>query len=199
MTASPLLNQLIKQLQILPGVGPRSAQRMAFSLLKQADTPVFALAEAIAKVKKEVKECHHCRNYTEETICRICHDTSRDGSQLCVVETPAELASLESSQVFKGYYFVLHGRLSPLDGIGPEALGLDRFEKRLAQPELKEVILATNATIEGEATSYYLTELAKQAGKKVSRIAYGVPVGGELEFIDSQTLSHALMTRKVVD
>lgn len=196
MGYSPALGQLIHKLQLLPGVGPKSAQRMALSLLEKKPAEGLALAAAIQTALERIRRCQGCRTYTETELCQICQDRQRDASLLCVVESPLDLMILEQSSVYAGRYFVMHGRLSPLDGVGPEALGLDQYQALLTDPGLQEVILATNATIEGEATAYYLTDLAKAAGKQVSRLAQGVPMGSELEFIDGRTLSHALLSRQ---
>ncbi len=198
MTHSPLLDQLIQQLRMLPGVGPRSAQRMVFQLLLEPKERVRDLAKTLERMIQEIQHCQRCRTYCESPECKLCQNPTRDESLLCIIETPAEMLSLEQSGVYKGRYFVLHGRLSPLDGIGPEALGIPQLLAQLKHPALQEVILATNPTVEGEATAYYLTDIAHKMGKKVSRIAYGVPVGSELEYIDGQTLTHAVLMRQVL-
>jgi recombination protein RecR len=171
---------------------------MVFQLLSEPKSTLQGLAHTLLRVSEEIDHCQQCRTYTEQPICPLCANPKRDSSVLCVVETPAEMLSLEQSGVFRGHYFILHGRLSPLDGVGPDALGIPVFLERLKNPLLQEIILATNPTVEGEATAYYLTELAMQYQKKISRIAYGVPVGSELEYIDGQTLSHAVLMRQEI-
>lgn len=191
-----LLSALIHALCCLPGVGPKSAQRMAFHLLQQDKAGGGHLAQTLLQALDKIGHCQQCRTLTELQLCEICANPARDETQLCIVETPADVWVVDQSAVFKGRYFVLHGRLSPLDGIGPEEIGLDQLERRLATGEVKEIILATNATVEGEATAHYIGEMAGRKQIKATRIAYGVPMGGELEFIDSGTLSHAFNGRK---
>ncbi|HMD74650.1 MAG TPA: recombination mediator RecR [Steroidobacteraceae bacterium] len=198
MKYTPTLARLIDALRCLPGVGPKSAQRMAFYLLEHDRDGGRALAQALAEAVQNVGRCKRCRMLTESELCTICASTERDASQLCVVESPADVVAIERSGGFRGRYFVLMGHLSPLDGIGPAELGLDEFERLLGQDEVAEVILATNPTVEGEATAHYLGQLALRLGLKVSRIAHGVPVGGELEYVDGGTLAHALAGRTVV-
>lgn len=192
---SPLIDQLIRSLRILPGVGAKSAQRMAFYLLERNRAGAISLAQALLAAAEHVKQCRSCRTLTEQTECVLCASPRRDGSLLCVVETPADVFALEQSGQFSGRYFVLHGHLSPIDGIGPAELGMDRLVTRFAEG-LSEVIVATNPTMEGEATAHYIAEKAKRAGIKVTRIAHGVPIGGELEYIDGGTLAHALTSRR---
>ncbi|ABI56857.1 recombination mediator RecR [Alkalilimnicola ehrlichii MLHE-1] len=199
MRYSPLIDQLIESLRCLPGVGPRSAQRMAFHLLQRDRDGGRRLATAIREAMDQVGHCRQCRVLTEEPVCGLCASDRRDRSLLCVVEGPADVFALEQATDFRGLYFVLMGRLSPLDGVGPEALGLDRLEARLAEGEVQEVILATSPTVEGEATSHYIAELAHQRGVRTTRIAHGVPMGGELEYVDSGTLSHAFAGRRDYD
>ncbi|MBC6904484.1 recombination protein RecR [Saccharophagus sp. K07] len=191
---SPLIDHLIRSLRILPGVGPKSAQRMALYLLERNREGALALAQAITNAAEHVKHCVSCRTLTEQNQCSICANPRRDASLLCVVESPADIFALEQSASFNGKYFVLHGRLSPIDGIGPAELGMDKLLERLNG--VTEVIVATNPTMEGEATAHYIAEKAKQRGIKVTRIAHGVPIGGELEYIDGGTLAHALASRR---
>jgi len=193
-----LLGQLIRNLCCLPGVGPKSAQRMAFHLLQRDRNGAGQLAETLLQAIQNIGYCQQCRTFTEENLCSICRDDTRNGSILCIVESPADVWVVDQATVFKGRYFVLHGRLSPLDGIGPDELGIDLLEERLAGGTIKELILATNSTVEGEATAFFIGELAKKHGVSASRIAHGVPMGGELEFIDSGTLSHAFNGRKEI-
>jgi recombination protein RecR len=198
MSTSRLIWRLIESLRCLPGVGPKSAQRMAFHLLEHNRDGGRQLAEALNLAMEKVGHCRECRTLSEEEVCMLCANDRRDRSQLCVVETPADVQALEQSTGFQGLYFVLMGHLSPLDGIGPEALGLDVLEKRLATGEVKELILATNPTVEGEATAHFISEMARAHGVRPTRIAHGVPMGGELEYIDGGTLSHAFAGRQEV-
>lgn len=199
MSYSPLVSRLVDALRCLPGVGPKSAQRMAFHLLERDRDGASALAEAIVQAVDQVGHCQSCRMLTEETLCWICKGSSRDTSMLCVVETPADVMAVEHSAGYSGLYFVLMGHLSPLDGIGPGQLGIDLLERRLESGLIKEVILATNPTVEGDATAHYISDLANQKGLRSTRIAHGVPVGGELEFVDGGTLSHAFAGRHALD
>ena len=198
MKYTPTLARLIDSLRCLPGVGPKSAQRMAFYLLERDRDGGRILSQALAEALQHVGHCKLCRMLTESEYCAICASSQRDAAQLCVVESPADVVAIEQSGGFRGRYFVLMGHLSPLDGVGPAELGLDEFEKLLQAGEIREVILATNPTAEGEATAHYLGELALRLGVKASRIAHGVPVGGELEYVDGGTLAHALAGRTVV-
>ncbi|MFZ2172155.1 MAG: recombination mediator RecR [Methylococcaceae bacterium] len=198
MQKKGLLGQLIQNLCCLPGVGPKTAQRMAFHLLQRDRNGAKLLAETLLRAIDNIGYCRQCRTLTEDTLCEICADNSRDSAILCIVESPADVWIVEQATVFKGHYFILHGRLSPLDGIGPDELGLDLLEQTLATGTIKELILATNSTVEGEATAYFIGELARKHRVLASRIAHGVPMGGELEFIDSGTLSHAFNGRKEV-
>jgi recombination protein RecR len=198
MKYTPTLARLIESLRCLPGVGPKSAQRMAFYLLERDREGGSALARSLAEALEAVGHCKRCRMLTESELCAICASAERDTAQLCVVESPADVVAIEQSGGFKGRYFVLMGHLSPLDGIGPAELGLEEFERVLAEGEVREVILATNPTVEGEATAHYLGEMALRSGIKASRIAHGVPVGGELEYVDLGTLAHALAGRTSV-
>jgi recombination protein RecR len=190
------LGQLMQALRVLPGVGPKSAQRMAFHLLQRDRQGALGLAEALRAAVEHIGHCRQCRTLTEGGLCRVCADPGRDGAQLCVVETPAEVFAISQSTAFKGRFFVLNGRLSPLDGIGPDELRLDLLEERLRGGEVKELILATNTTVEGEATAHYLSEMARHFGVRPTRIAYGVPFGGELEYVDGTTLAHAFNGRR---
>lgn len=196
MKQSGSLAQLMQALRCLPGVGPKSAQRMSFHLLQRDRPGAEALARALLAAIEKIGHCKECRTLSEEEICAICSSQNRDLSLLCIVETPAEIFAIDQSTGFKGRYFVLNGRLSPLDGIGPKELGLDHLEKRLQSGTIKELILATNTTVEGEATAHYISEMAHRYQVRPTRIAYGVPCGGELEFVDGATLSHAFNGRK---
>ncbi|MDO6765393.1 recombination mediator RecR [Agarivorans sp. 1_MG-2023] len=197
MKYSPSIDQLIKSLQVLPGVGPRSAQRMAFHLLERKRRDGLQLAEHLTKAMDAVGHCEVCRNFAEEDLCPICQSPKRTSKGvICVVETPADVAAIEQTAQFFGSYFVLMGHLSPLDGIGPSELHLDKLERRLANEDVSELILATNPTVEGEATAYYIADMAKRYKVKVSRIAHGVPLGGELDSVDGTTLSHSLIGRQ---
>ncbi len=198
MKYTPTLARLIDSLRCLPGVGPKSAQRMAFHLLERNREGGRMLSQALAEAVDRIGRCKRCRMLTESDLCAICASTQRDNAQLCVVESPADVVAIEQSGGFRGRYFVLMGHLSPLDGIGPAELGVDRFEELLGEGDVREVILATNPTVEGEATAHYLGELALRRGLRVSRIAHGVPVGGELEYVDGGTLAHALAGRTAV-
>jgi len=198
MSGSRLIGRLVESLRCLPGVGPKSAQRMAFHLLEYNRDGGRQLAEALSLAMERVGNCSSCRTLSEDPMCALCTSTQRDRSLLCVVETPADVQALEQSTGFQGLYFVLMGHLSPLDGIGPEALGLDLLQARLASGEVQELILATNPTVEGEATAHFVSEMAAAQGVRTTRIAHGVPMGGELEYIDGGTLSHAFAGRQEV-
>ena len=198
MKFSPALQNLMDALRCLPGVGPKSAQRMTLHLLERDREGATALAEALAGAVERVDHCTRCRNFTELEVCEICEDPMRDGSIICVVETPADVLAIEESGGFNGIYFVLMGHLSPIDGIGPAEIGLEKFHQRVVDEGIQEVILATNPTVEGEATAYYLTDMLQSQGVTVSRIAHGVPLGGELEYVDGSTLAHALSGRRTV-
>ena len=197
MLKKGLLGQLTQTLCCLPGVGPKTAQRMSFHLLQRDRSGAKILAETLIEALDKIGHCRICRTLTEQEICPVCADQARDASLVCVVENPSDVWIIDQAAVFKGHYFVLHGRLSPLDGVGPDELGLDLLEERMAEGIIKELILATNSTVEGEATAYFIGELAKKHQVNASRIAQGVPMGGELEFIDSGTLAHAFNGRKV--
>ncbi|MDE2304255.1 MAG: recombination mediator RecR [Gammaproteobacteria bacterium] len=198
MKYTPALARLIESLRCLPGVGPKSAQRMAFHMLERDRDGGRRLAQALVEALDTVGHCRRCRMLSEEELCGICASAQRDPAQLCVVESPADVVAIEQSGGFRGRYFVLMGHLSPLDGVGPSELGLDDFERLLDEGEIAEVILATNPTAEGEATAHYLGEIALRRGLRASRIAHGVPVGGELEYVDGGTLAHALAGRTAV-
>jgi recombination protein RecR len=193
---SPRLNRLIDALRRLPGVGPKSAQRMAFHLLDRDRDAAAQLGAAIGDALEGIGRCPTCRMFSEDEACRYCSDTRTQSGQLCVVEGPADLVAIEQGTSYRGRYFVLMGRLSPLDGIGPDELGLPRLAELLDAGAIEEMIIATNPTVEGEATAYYLAEMAKSRGLRVTRIAHGVPMGGELEYVDGGTLTHALSGRQ---
>jgi recombination protein RecR len=198
MNFSPTLQNLIDALRCLPGVGPKSAQRMTLHLLERDREAALHLASALRDAVDKIGHCSQCRNFTELDICEICSDPKRDNSVICVVETPADVLAIEQSGSFHGLYYVLMGRLSPIDGVGPAEIGLDLFQQRVVDDGIEEVILATNPTVEGEATAYYLIDMLHPVGIRVSRIAHGVPLGGELEFVDGSTLAHALSGRRPV-
>ena len=193
------LERLIEALRVLPGVGPRSAQRMAFHLLQHERAAAAELAQALASALDTVRRCAKCNNFSEEEVCSLCRSPRRDATLLCVVETPADLATVEQSYAYSGMYFVLMGRLSPLDGVGPRDIGLDRLQARACDGEVRELILATNFTNEGEATAHYIAEMLRTRGLRVTRLARGVPAGGELEYVDAGTLSQALLDRREIE
>jgi recombination protein RecR len=195
MQHSPSLAALIDALRVLPGVGPKSAQRMAFHLLQEGRTGAEALKSTLQRALERVGRCRQCRMLTESELCSICSNQQRDATLLCVVESPADVVAIEQSGGYRGRYFVLMGHLSPLDGIGPEQLGGREFEQLLALGQVREVILATNPTVEGEATAHFLSQLVRQHHLQASRIAHGVPMGGELEYVDGGTLAHAMAGR----
>ena len=192
------LERLIEALRVLPGVGPRSAQRMAYHLLQHDRPGAEQLAQALGHALETVQRCTKCNNFSEEEVCALCRSARRDASLLCIVETPADLAMVEQTLSYSGMYFVLMGRLSPLDGVGPRDIGLDRLQARACDGEVREVILATNFTNEGEATAHYIAEMLRSRGIKVTRIARGVPLGGELEYVDAGTISQALLERREI-
>src|SRR6185295_3241016 len=198
--AEPLsgLDELAHALRSLPGVGPKAAQRMARHLLQHDRAGAVRLASALARAAETIRHCERCNTFTEDVICALCRSGKRDASLLCVVETPADLLMVEQTAAYSGLYFVLMGRLSPLDGIGPKEIRLERLIKRAADGVVSEVVLATNFTNEGEATAHYIGELLAARGLTVSRLARGVPVGGELEYVDSGTLAQALRERRTV-
>lgn len=190
--------ELIESLRCLPGVGQKSAQRMALHLLERDRAGGKRLSVALVDALDNIGHCQQCRMYTEQDMCNTCRSPARDGATVCVVETPADVVAVEQSGQYSGHYFVLMGKLSPLDGIGPEQLGIDRLEARLKEGQVTELILATNPTVEGEATAHFIASLAQQYDVEASRIAYGVPVGGELEYVDGGTLAHAFSSRKKI-
>ena len=198
MKAPSSLEALIQALRCLPGVGPKSAQRMAYHLLQRDQQGASRLADAMKSAVERIRHCGMCNTFTEADICEICSSMKRDKSLLCVVETPGDLLMMEQTQTYRGLYFVLMGRLSPLDGIGPREIHLDRLQRRVSDGVVKEVILATNFTVEGEATAHYISEMVNELSLKVTRIARGLPVGGELEHVDSGTLAQALIERRSV-
>lgn len=191
--------QLIDGLRCMPGVGQKSAQRIAFHLLERDRVGAKGLSSALSDAVDGIGHCTRCRMFTEAALCSICSSNGRDVTQLCVVESPADVMALEDATGFRGLYFVLMGHLSPLDGIGPEELGLAQLEEWLADGEVKEMIVATNPTVEGDATAHYLADLATRNNVSASRIAHGVPLGGELEYVDGGTLSHAFYGRRLID
>ena len=199
MPYSPLLVRLIDGLRCMPGVGQKSAQRIAFHLLERDRDGANALSAALADAVGGIGHCSRCRMFTEHELCSICSASGRDISQLCVVESPADVMAIEDATGFRGLYFVLMGHLSPLDGIGPDELGMDKLEEWLGQGDVSELIIATNPTVEGDATAHYLAEVAVRHDVQASRIAHGVPLGGELEYVDGGTLSHAFFGRRAVD
>jgi recombination protein RecR len=195
---SPLINRLIEDLRCLPGVGPKSAQRMAFHLLEHDRAGAERLARSLSEAVERIGHCKRCRTLSEAEICLLCANAGRDPSLLCVVETPADVRAIEQATHFRGLYFVLMGHLSPIDGIGPAEIGLDLLEQRLDEGTIKEVILATNPTVEGEATAHYISTLVHERHITTTRIAHGVPLGGELEYVDGGTLSHAFAGRREI-
>ena len=196
MSFSPLLEDLVEALRCLPGVGRKSAQRMALHILERDRDGGLALAAALGAAIEGVGHCGQCRNLSETEVCALCSDARREAGTVCVVESPVDVIAIEQSGGYRGLYFVLMGHLSPIDGIGPEDIGLDLLQRRLQAGGIDELILATNPTVEGEATAYYLTELVRELPVRVSRIAHGVPLGGELEYVDGSTLAHALSGRR---
>ena len=198
MAEQPLLQQLIEGLRCLPGVGPKTAQRMAFHLLERDREGGSRLAVVLARAMQEIGHCEQCRTLTERKRCTICDNDQRTSRQLCVVETPADVVAIEQATDFRGRYFVLGGRLSPLDGLGPKEIGLDLLAQRLGEGEVEELILATNPTVEGEATAQYISDMAANFDVTCSRIAHGVPLGGELEYVDGGTLAHAFSGRRKI-
>ncbi|GGX82826.1 recombination protein RecR [Litchfieldella qijiaojingensis] len=195
MSFSPLVDRLLEALRVLPGVGPKTAQRMALHLLERDRDGGRRLAEVMARALEEVGYCRRCRTLTEEEVCELCRSARRDERLLCVVESPADMLAIEDAGGYRGQYFVLHGHLSPLDGIGPEDIGLDQLAARLDEGGIEEVILATNPTVEGEATAHYIAAQLEGSDVRLSRLAYGVPMGGELEYVDGGTLSRAFNGR----
>ena len=196
MSDGGVIEALVSALRCLPGVGPKSAQRMTYHLLERDREGGRRLASALVTAMNEVGNCRRCRTLTESELCPVCASSSREQSTLCVVETPTDMSAIEHGTDYRGLYYVLMGSLSPLDGIGPAELGLDRLADRLREGEIQEVILAMSATVEGEATAHFVSELARESNVRATRIAQGVPVGGELEFVDSSTLAHAFSGRR---
>ncbi|WP_415888663.1 recombination mediator RecR [Neptuniibacter sp. SY11_33] len=196
MSFSPLIQQLINALRCLPGVGPKSAQRMAFHLLERDSEGALSLSAALEKAVAEIGHCSECRTLSEQDICDICQSETRDKHLLCVIESPVDVLAVEQTGGYNGRYFVLSGHLSPIDGIGPEDLGIDLLLEKVRSNDIRELILATNPTVEGEATAHFIAAQVKDLDVKVSRIAHGVPVGGELEFVDGGTLAHAIAGRR---
>ncbi len=199
MSISPLISELVSALQVLPGVGPKSAQRMALHILQRSREGGAALAASLARACEHVGYCELCRTLTENPRCGICCDNRRDPGLLCVVESPADILAIEAAGGFSGRYFVLHGHLSPIDGVGARQLGLHELDALLRSIRIDELILATNPTVEGEATAHYIRQLAAGLVGRISRIAHGVPVGGELEFVDGGTIVHALAGRRTLE
>ncbi|GAB3040244.1 MULTISPECIES: recombination mediator RecR [Oleiagrimonas] len=197
--SSPLLAELVDALRCLPGVGGKSAQRMAIQLLERDRSGGRRLASALEQAMEHIGNCSRCRNFSEDEVCAVCANAARDPHILCVVESPSDLAAIEQATGYRGQYFVLLGRLSPLDGTGPEELGLHTLAARLEEGEISEMVIATNPTVEGEATAHYLGKLASAAGIRATRLAHGVPLGGELEYVDRSTLAHAFGGRQAVD
>ncbi|MFT3792398.1 MAG: recombination mediator RecR [Rudaea sp.] len=196
--SSPLLNELIDALRCLPGVGAKTAQRMAFHVLERDRTGAKKLSDKLAAAVERIGNCTRCRTFSEDTVCATCASAQRDASLLCVVETPVDQLAVEQATGYRGRYFVLLGRLSPLDGMGPRELGIDLLAARLAEGEVRELIVATNPTVEGEATAHLLSQVARAANVRATRLAHGVPLGGELEFIDRGTLAHAFGGRQLI-
>jgi len=194
MKHSPLVQHLIDSFTVLPGVGPRSAQRMTYWLLERNREGGARLAVALEAAMQGVRHCSCCRNFAEDDLCPVCADQRRDQSQVCIVESPADVLAIEQSGEYRGRYFVLMGHLSPIDGIGPEEIGLNLLERQLGN--LQELILATGTTVEGEATAHYILDMVRGTSVSVSRIAQGVPMGGDLEFVDGATLAQALKSRR---
>lgn len=193
---TPLITQLIEALRALPGVGPKSAQRMAYHLLERDRPAALRLSAALQEAAEKVGQCGRCRTFSEEQLCQICASSRRDGGLLCVVESPADVAALDQATGYQGKYFVLMGHLSPLDGIGPSDIGLEQLAGLLDKEPVQEVILATNPTVEGEATAHYISEMVRERQIRVTRLAHGIPLGGELEYVDGGTLSHAFNGRR---
>ncbi|MGD2140778.1 MAG: recombination mediator RecR [Burkholderiales bacterium] len=199
MKTPSTLEELVEALRRLPGVGPKSAQRMAYHLLQHDREGARRIGRSLEQAMERIRHCEKCNNFTEEPLCELCSSPRRDASLLCVVEMPADVAMMEQAQAYRGLYFVLLGRLSPLDGIGPKEINLDRLVKRATDGQVNEVIIATNFTVEGEATAHYIAEMLGARGIKVTRIARGLPVGGELEHVDSGTLAQSVIERRPVE
>lgn len=194
MTTS-LLEQLIEAFRVLPGVGQKTAQRMAYHVLERERDGGARLSQVLGEAMERIRHCERCRDFSESDLCATCASVSRDTHLLCAVESPADRLAIEQATGYRGLYFVLQGRLSPLDGIGPRELGLEQLAQRLSEGDVRELIVATNPTVEGEATAHYLAQLARQHGVRPSRLAHGMPLGGELEYVDRGTLSHAFGSR----
>jgi recombination protein RecR len=199
MSASPLLQKLIEAFQCLPGIGPRSSQRLAYHLLKQDRNNANYLADMLKKAVTEIQHCEECRTFSETKICCFCQDPKRANHILCIVETPLDQSIIEQNSHYQGRYFVLLGHLSPLDGIGPEQIGLDLLKKRFETRTIEEIILATNTTVEGETTAHFIAKLASKYQIRISRLACGIPIGGELEYVDSNTLTRAFNDRFILE
>ncbi|MEM6998826.1 MAG: recombination mediator RecR [Pseudomonadota bacterium] len=197
MVEQTLLEQLVEALRVMPGIGKKSAQRIAYQLLQRNRDGAKHLSKILAEAMDRIGHCKRCRTYTENELCHLCESTKRDDSMICVVENPSDVDSLEEAN-YRGRYFVLLGHLSPLDGIGPDDIGMNVFQELIQNDELKEVILATSTTVEGEATAHFISEMVKARGKQVTRIAHGVPMGGELEYANSLTIAHALDGRREI-
>jgi len=195
---SPLIQELVDALRVLPGVGAKTAQRMALHLLERDRAGGEHLGEVLARAMAGINRCRRCRNFTESDVCQFCADPRRDAGVVCVVETPADILAIEQSGGYRGQYFVLMGHLSPIDGIGPAEIGVDRLVERVREQGVSEVILATGTTVEGEATAYFIGEQLRALGVTLSRIAHGVPLGGDLEYVDGGTLAHAFSGRQVI-
>ena len=195
---SPILQDLVNAFKGLPGIGVKSAQRIVFNLIQQNQEKALFLSDAIKNALDNINECSNCRMYTDSEVCEICSDQKRDSALLCVIESPADMIAIENSMSFNGRYFVLMGKLSPLDGIGPDQLKLYKLESIIKDGSVKEIILANSPTIEGEATASYILSLIEDTDIEATRIAYGVPMGGELEYVDSSTLTQALNNRSLV-
>lgn len=198
MAQSPLINQLVDALQVLPGVGPKTAIRNALFILQHNRDAGLKLATALREAVEHVRRCRECRTLTEEAVCSICANPRRDLAVICVVESPSDILAIEETATYSGRYFVLHGRLSPIDGVGPADLGLNELRDLVLSLGVREVILATNTTVEGEATAHYIGEILKDDAVTISRIAHGVPLGGELEYVDGGTIVHAIQGRRPV-
>ena len=198
MVETPLLKELIESLRCMPGIGNKSAQRIAYHLLQRNRQGATHLGQVLQQAMENIGHCRQCRTFSEKDLCDFCSSERRDRSLLCIVESPADVYAIEEA-FYNGLYFVLMGHLSPLDGIGPDDLGLDKLDALVAKGETTEVILATSTTVEGEATAHYISEMVRKHQVKVSRIAHGIPMGGELEYVDSNTLSHAIAGRRLVD
>ena len=197
MVEQTLLEKLVEALRVMPGIGRKSAQRIAHQLLQRNRDGAKHLSRIMAEAMERIGHCERCRTYTENKLCHLCENTRRDDSIICVVENPSDVDSIEEAN-YRGRYFVLLGHLSPLDGIGPDDIGLYDLEKLVEAEEVTEIILATSTTVEGEATAHYISEMVKARDKQVSRIAHGIPMGGELEYVDGGTLNLALQSRKVI-